>query len=83
MSAGAVGKAAREVSQTMQVLGQLIDSTLKEAAGERVAFTLMAYAPGRASYITTAPRADTIRELRALADYLESGMPHIPAHQVQ
>ncbi len=78
-----MNKTAREVSESMQALGQIIDSTLKEVAGERVAFTLMAYAPGRASYITTAPRADTIRELRALADYLESGMPHIPAHQVQ
>lgn len=76
-------KKTREVSQSLQVIAQLVDKVLEDVAGERVAFTLMVYTPGRASYIGTAPREVAIAEMRTLANHLEAGMPDVPAHEVQ
>jgi hypothetical protein len=66
----------------MQDIARLLDSAIEQVAGERIAFTLMIFTEGRASYISTAKRDDSVREIKTLLSHWEQGMPDVPAHRV-
>ena len=51
-------------------------------AGERVAFTLLVFTEGRASYISTASRPESVREIQHLLELWGHGQPDVPAHEV-
>lgn len=71
------------LSEHLQDIARELDRRIKEVAGERVAFTLLVFTEGRASYISTAARAESVREIRHLLELWEQGMPDIPAHEVR
>ncbi len=75
--------AANKVNKKLQAIAQALDEELQEAAGERVAFTLLVFTPGRANYISNADRAQSVEQLRDLLKYWESCIPDIPAHEIQ
>ena len=56
--------------------------SLHVAAGERVAFTLMVFTEGRASYISTAPREFSVAEIKNLLTLWGHDMPDVPAHEI-
>lgn len=68
------------VSEELQRIAQRLDKDIEAAAGERIAFTLLVFTEGRASYVSTAPREDSVREIKNLLDVWERGMPDVPAH---
>lgn len=71
------------VSERLQAIAKALDGALEDVAGERVAFTLIVFTEGRASYISTAARADSVREIKHLLGLWEQGMPDVPAHDVK
>lgn len=71
------------LSQHLQGIAQALDETIESVAGERVGFTLLVFTDGRASYISTVKREESVREIKALLDDWAKGMPDIPAHEVQ
>ena len=70
------------LSRGLKQIAEDLDKAIEAAAGERVAFTLVVFTEGRASYVSSASRADSIREMRHLLDQWEAGVPDIPAHKV-
>lgn len=74
--------AAIALSKQLKDIAKRLDADIEKAAGERVAFTLLVYTDGRASYISTASREDSVREIKNLLGYWEQGMPDVPAHQL-
>lgn len=74
--------ASIKVSQALQDIAHGLDDALECVAGERVAFTLLVFTEGRASYITTANREESVQQIKHLLDLWEKGMPDIPAHTV-
>ncbi|MEB2353355.1 MAG: hypothetical protein OZ924_18340 [Burkholderiaceae bacterium] len=71
------------LSERLQDIARQIDRMIETAAGERVAFTLIVFTEGRASYVSSASRAESIREIKHLLGLWEQGMPDIPAHDVR
>lgn len=76
-----MNEATVRLSQSLQAIAQGLDEVIEEVAGERVGFTLIVFTEGRASYISTVKREDSVREIKNLLDIWEQGMPDIPAHQ--
>lgn len=74
--------ATLKLSRGLPDIAQALDNAIAETAGERVAFTLLVFTEGRASYISTASRADSVREIRHLLALWEGGMPDVKAHEV-
>ena len=71
------------LSRELQGIAKNLSAAIDGAAGTHLAFTLIVYTEGRASYISNvADRQDSIREMRRLLDIWEHGMPDIPAHNV-
>lgn len=73
---------AVKVSRELQAIARDLDKSIQAAAGERVAFTLLVFTEGRASYISTASREDSVREIKHLLDLWNAGMPDVPAHNL-
>lgn len=71
-----------KVSQNLQGIAHGIDDAIKEIAGERIGFTLLVFTEGRASYISTVSREESVREIKHLLDLWGQGMPDVPAHNV-
>jgi len=71
-----------KISRKLPDIAKEVDRLIDEAAGEKVAFTLMIFTEGRAQYISSCDRADSTREIRRMLDYWESGAPDIEAHKV-
>ena len=74
---------SRALSHDMQRIATDLDKAIERSAGERVAFTLIVFTPGRASYVSNADRAECVREIRHLLDLWDQGMPDVPAHDVE
>lgn len=74
--------AADQVSRELQTVAKELTARLELIAGQRVAFTLLVWTPGRANYISSADRAEVAAQLRDLLAHWESGMPDVPAHKV-
>jgi hypothetical protein len=72
-----------KLSQSLRAIAQALDGGIEEVCGERIAFTLIVFTEGRASYISTATREDSVREIKVLLEHWEKGMPDVPAHKVQ
>lgn len=70
------------LSQNLQSVAKAVDEFIEVAAGERIGFTLIVFTEGRASYISTVDRSDSVREIKHLLEIWEQGMPDIPAHEV-
>lgn len=70
------------LSQHLQAIARGLDQSIEAAAGERIGFTLLVFTEGRASYISTVERADSVREIKTLLSLWEQGMPDVPAHNV-
>lgn len=70
------------LSHALGDIAKDLDKAIEAAAGERVAFTLVVFTEGRASYISSASREDSVREIRNLLDLWERGMPDVPAHRI-
>jgi predicted transcriptional regulator len=73
---------AIQLSKDLKDIAKRLDAMIEQSAGQRVAFTLMVYTDGRASYLSTASREDGIREMKKLIELWEAGMPDIPAHKI-
>lgn len=71
------------VSVALQGIGEALDRVIEEVAGERIAFTLIVFTDGRASYLSTCKREDSVREIKGLLEDWGRGMPDIPAHKLQ
>lgn len=69
------------LSRNLQDIARNLDAAIELAAGERVAFTLIVFTEGRASYISSAAREESAREIKHLLDIWEQGMPDVPAHE--
>ncbi len=72
--------ASIRLSEHLQGIARVLDEMIEDVAGERVAFTLMIFTPGRASYISTARRDESVREIKHLLSLWDQGMPDVPAH---
>ncbi len=70
------------LSRSLQDIARDLDKSIEKAAGERVAFTLMVFTEGRASYISTAPREFSVAEIKNLLTLWGHDMPDVPAHEV-
>lgn len=70
------------LSRSLQDIARDLDKAIENAAGERVAFTLMVFTEGRASYISTAPRDFSVAEIKNLLTLWGHDMPDVPAHEV-
>lgn len=70
------------LSKELQGIAKRLETDINEKAGERVAFSLLVFTEGRASYISNAPRAECVRELEKLLECWKQGMPDVPAHEV-
>lgn len=68
------------LSKELEAIARGLDRVIADAAGERIAFTLVVFTEGRASYVSTASREDSVREIKTLLAHLEAGMPDVPAH---
>ena len=71
------------VSRDLQAIARDLDARIEALAGQRIAFALVIFTPGRASYVSTAAsRSAVAQQLRDLLAYWEAGMPDVPAHEV-
>ena len=70
------------LSRSLQDIARDLDKAIEKAAGERVAFTLMVFTEGRASYISTAPREFSVAEIKNLLTLWGHVMPDVPAHEI-
>lgn len=70
------------LSRSLQDIARDLDKAIENAAGERVAFTLMVFTEGRASYISTAPRDFSVAEIKNLLTLWGHDMPDVPAHEI-
>ena len=70
------------LSRSLQDIARDLDKAIEKAAGERVAFTLIVFTEGRASYISTAPREFSVAEIKNLLTLWGHDMPDVPAHEV-
>lgn len=75
--------AEQQVSLAMQSVARKLQADLDTIAGEPVAFTLIVFTAPRASYISNARRAESVREIKHLLSLWEQGMPDVPAHAVE
>jgi hypothetical protein len=73
---------ASKVSLALPGIGNQIDKQLEEAAGERLAFTLVVYTPERANYIGNCNRDEAAKALAEMLNGWNAGMPDIPAHKI-
>lgn len=71
-----------KVSQALNDVAHGLDVLLEDIAGERVAFTLLVFTEGRASYVSTANREESVQQIKHLLELWEKGMPDVPAHGV-
>lgn len=71
------------LSKSLQGIARELDRSIELAAGEKVAFTLIVFTEGRASYISSASREESVREIKHLLDLWQQGMPDVPAHEVR
>ena len=71
-----------KISKKIKAIAKRLDTLIKNAAGERVGFTLIIYTPERASYISSVSREDNIKQLKYLIELWEKGQPDIEAHEV-
>jgi hypothetical protein len=69
-----------KLSHDLRDIASKLDKMIETSAGERVAFTLLVFTEGRASYISSASREDSVREINYLLELWDAGMPDIPAH---
>ena len=69
-----------KLSENLQAIAKKLDADIESNAGERIAFTLIVFTEGRASYVSTCDREDSVREIRKILDLWEQGMPDIKAH---
>lgn len=70
------------LSRGLQQIARDLDKAIENTAGERVAFTLLVFTEGRASYISTASRPESVREIQHLLELWGHGQPDVPAHEV-
>ncbi len=75
-------KPSYKLSKKLQSIARTLDKKIEKVAGERVAFTLIVFTDGRASYVSTCDRKESVREIKKLLDYWGNGFPDIPAHEV-
>ena len=75
-------KSTIQLSQKLHAIAQGLDEVIEEAAGERVGFTLIVFTEGRASYISTVKRDESVREIKNLLHCWGEGLPDIPAHEI-
>ena len=69
------------LSRDLRKIAEVIDDMIYVTAGEKVAFALVVFTEGRASYCSTAARDVTIGELEKMIQALKDEQP--PAHEVQ
>ena len=72
---------ALQLSRDLQGIAADLSKRIEKSAGEPVAFTLLVFTEGRASYISSASREDSVREIKHLLDLWGHDMPDIPAHE--
>lgn len=71
-----------EISRNLQDIAKDLDKAIEAAAGERIGFTLVVFTEGRASYISTVKRDESVREIKNLLHCWGEGLPDIPAHEI-
>ena len=71
------------LSKALPDIAAELDQRIEDLAGERRAFTLLVFTEGRASYISSCERQESVREMKKLLELWEQGMPDVKAHEVQ
>jgi translation initiation factor 6 (eIF-6) len=69
------------LSKGLQKIAKDLDTVIENVAGERTAFTLMVFTEGRASYISSASREESVKEIKTLLALWDEQMPDTPAHE--
>ena len=78
-----MGNPTMDVSRDLQGIARDLDKAIQRAAGgQRMAFTLIVFTPGRVSYVSNAKREESVREIKHLLGLWGEGMPDVPAHEV-
>ncbi len=77
-----MNNATLKLSHELQAIAKRLDTDIERVAGERIGFTLLVFTEGRASYISTVARHESVREIQNLLDVWGAGMPDVPAHEV-
>jgi len=71
-----------KLSRKLKSIAKGLDKKIEKVAGERIAFTLIVYTDGRASYVSTCPREVSVTEIEKLLKLWREGMPDIAAHEI-
>ena len=77
-----MSEAAIKLSKQLPKIAAALDETIERVCGESIAFTLIIYTEGRASYISSCAREDSVREMRHLLDLWDQGMTDTPVHKI-
>ena len=77
-----MNEATIRLSKNLQTIAKNLDTDIEAAAGEKIAFTLIIYTEGRASYVSTADRKSSLEAMEKMMDYWKQGMPDIKAHDI-
>lgn len=75
-------EATIRLSKELRAIAGRLEADINKAAGERTAFALVVFTPGRASYISNGPRDQVVNELEGLLEFWRAGGPDIPAHKI-
>jgi len=70
------------LSKQLKKIARNLEKKITQASGERLAFTLVIYSPGRAQYISNCDRQESIQQLEYLLEQWKKNMPDVPAHKI-
>lgn len=68
------------LSRELRTIEENLDAEIMRVVGRRVPFSLLVFTDPRASYVSSARREDSVREIKHLLDLWEHGAPDVPAH---
>lgn len=75
-------ESTKRVSEELRTIARGLDERIEGVAGERVAFTLVVFTEGRASYISTCGREASQEGLRMILAQWDAGVPAVEAHRI-
>jgi hypothetical protein len=71
-----------DISRSLKGIAETLDRSIESIAGERIGFTLLVFTEGRASYISSVSRHESIREIKNLLSLWGQDLPDVPAHEL-
>ena len=71
-----------KLSKKLQDIAKNLENEIAEAAGEKIAFTLVIFTEGRSQYVSTCDRKSSLDAMEEMMSYWRQGIPDIKAHEV-